>query len=134
MTSSWIDPFTRFGWSEVFIPFVSHYRASGMAFGIVGLYLGIAVGISTWLRTQIGYKWWRRFHVLTLVIFVFATLHGIITGTDSTSLWMIGMYSVCSALVGTLFVMRLRKSAAQKNKRHAASTNNVRQVIGTGTR
>src|SRR5713101_3227362 len=23
----WVDPFTRFGWSEVFIPLVSHYRS-----------------------------------------------------------------------------------------------------------
>jgi hypothetical protein len=22
----WVDPFTQFGWNEVFIPFVSHYR------------------------------------------------------------------------------------------------------------
>ena len=79
----WIDPFTRFGWNEVFIPFVSHYRASGMAFGIVGLYVGIAIGISTLLRFTIGYTWWRRFHMLTLVVFVFATLHGIITGSDT---------------------------------------------------
>src|SRR5712692_480292 len=46
----WIDPFTHFGWNEVFIPFASHYRPLWMALGIVALYLGVAIGISTWLR------------------------------------------------------------------------------------
>jgi hypothetical protein len=45
-----VDPFTNFGWDEVFIPFVSHYRPLWMAFGIIALYIGIAIGISTWLH------------------------------------------------------------------------------------
>src|SRR5436853_7367954 len=42
----WVDPFTHFGWSEVFIPFVSSYLPVCMAFGMVALYLGIAICIS----------------------------------------------------------------------------------------
>jgi len=79
--AAWIDPFTNFGWNEVFIPFASHYRPLWMALGIIALYLGIAIGISTWLRPHIGYKWWRRLHVLTLLLFA----HGIATGSDSSN-------------------------------------------------
>src|SRR5437588_12160310 len=79
----WIDPFTRFGWNEIFIPFASHYRPEWMALGIVALYLGIAIGISTWLRSRIGYTWWRRLHVLTLGIYVLFTIHGIDSGSDT---------------------------------------------------
>src|SRR5258708_1212985 len=95
----WIDPFTSFGCSEVFIPLVSHYRTIGVALGITALYLGIAIGISTWLRPRIGYQWWRRLHVLTLLIFALVTIHGIVTGSNSNTWWAIGMYSVSSALV-----------------------------------
>src|SRR5260370_2445335 len=70
----WLDPFTHFGWSEVFLPFASHYRPVWMAFGIVALYLGVAIGMSTWLRLRIGYTWWRRLHVLTLAIYALVTL------------------------------------------------------------
>jgi predicted ferric reductase len=124
----WIDPFTKFGWSQVLLPFVSQYRTTGMALGIVALYLGIAVGISTWLRPKIGYVWWRRFHVLTLVIFAFTTLHGMITGTDSKTWWAIGMYGVCTTLVGTLFVLRLRKPT-QNHKRPAVAIEKTRQTV-----
>src|SRR5947208_2279899 len=67
-----VDPFTHFGWNEILIPLASHYRPVWMALGIVGLYLGIAIGISTLLRKRIGYSWWRRLHVLTLGIFALA--------------------------------------------------------------
>src|SRR5436305_2761979 len=45
--AAWVDPYTNFGWYEVFVPFLSHYQPIWMALGIVGMYLGIAIGIST---------------------------------------------------------------------------------------
>src|SRR5450759_2681552 len=110
-----VDPFTHFGLNEILIPLASHYRPEWMALGIVGLYLGIAIGISTLLRKYIGYKWWRKLHVLTLVIFAFATIHGIGTGSDTQTPWALGIYLVSFALVGTLLYKRIFFSKA-KNK------------------
>ena len=103
----WIDPFTHFGWRDILLPFVSQYRTIWMALGIVALYLGIAIGISTWLRPRIGYAWWRRLHILTLGIFLLATIHGIGTGSDTQTEWALGLYIVSSVLVGSLLCGRL---------------------------
>jgi len=103
----WLDPFTHFGWNEILIPLASHYRPVWMALGIVALYLGIAIGISTWLRPRIGYTWWRRLHVLTLVIYALVTVHGIGTGSDTHTWWGLGIYLVSVALVALLFFRRL---------------------------
>ena len=114
-----VDPFTHFGLNEVFIPLASHYRPVWMALGIVAFYLGIAIGISTLLRKHIGYKWWRRLHVLTLVIFVLATIHGLGTGSDTQTPWALGIYLVSSVLVGALLCKRIFFSKP-KNKHVAA--------------
>ena len=114
----WIDPFTNFGWSEVFIPFVSHYRPLWMALGIVALYLGIAIGISTWLRPHIGYKWWRRLHVLTLLLFALVVVHGITTGSDTRTWWGAAIYALGVLLVGTLLCMRLMKPVDARSRAH----------------
>jgi len=103
----WVDPFTRFGWNEVFIPLASHYRATWMALGVIALYLGIAIGISTWLRPLIGYAWWRRLHVLTLVVYALVTLHGITTGSDTQTWWGLVIYGGSIALVCGLLCWRL---------------------------
>lgn len=116
----WIDPFTRFGWNEIFIPFVSHYRPIWMALGIVALYLGIAIGISTWLRKLIGYTWWRRLHVLTLGIYVLVTVHGIGTGSDTQTWWALGIYGVSIVLVGSLFCRRLLDPAGKRKQQARA--------------
>lgn len=110
----WIDPFTHFGWNEIFIPFVSTYRTVWMALGIVALYLGIAIGISTLLRPRIGYLWWRRLHVLTLGIYVIATLHAIGTGSDTQTWWGFGIYLISTVLVGSLLYRRI---IVTRNKR-----------------
>lgn len=103
----WVDPFTRFGWNEIFIPLASHYRATWMALGIIALYLGIAIGISTWLRPLIGYTWWRRLHMLTLLVYGLVTIHGIATGSDTQTWWGLVIYGGCIALVGGLLCWRL---------------------------
>ncbi len=112
----WIDPFTHFGWNEILIPLASTYRPVWMALGIVGLYLGIAIGISTWLRPHIGYKWWRRLHVLTLGIFALATIHGIGTGSDTQTPWALGIYLVSLVLVGSLFCRRVFFSKGKRQR------------------
>ena len=103
----WIDPYTHFGISEILVPLASHYRPLWMALGIVGLYLGVAVGISTWLRPKIGYVWWRRLHVLTLVLFAVVTVHGIATGSDTSTWWATTIYAICSVVVASLVGLRI---------------------------
>jgi predicted ferric reductase len=123
--ATWIDPFTRFSWNEILIPLTSHYRPEWMAFGIVALYLGIAIGISSWLRPHIGYKLWRQLHVLTLVVFALATIHGIGTGSDTQTPWALGIYLVSSVLVGSLLCRRLflSKGKSKSTQVHAIIPN-----------
>jgi len=133
--ATWVDPFTRFSWNEILIPLTSHYRPEWMAFGIVALYLGIAIGISTWLRPLIGYKLWRQMHVLTLVVFALATIHGIGTGSDTQTQWALGIYLVSSVLVGSLLCRRLFLSKGKSKKTtQAHSLNPNRSVRATEMR
>ena len=128
----WIDPFTRFGWNEVFIPFVSHYRATWMALGILALYLGIAVGISTWLRPLIGYAWWRRLHVLTLGVYGLVTVHGIATGSDTQTWWGLVIYGGSIALIGGLLCWRLLVPVNNRGRAHPVMASLVGLAILAG--
>jgi predicted ferric reductase len=112
----WVDPFTNFGWSGVFIPFVNAYHAPWMALGIVALYLGIAIGISTWLRPRIGYAMWRRLHFLTFLVYVLATAHGIGTGTDTLTWWGLAIYIVSTTAVGLLICRRVFISTKKRKQ------------------
>ncbi len=129
----WIDPFTHFGWNEVFVPLASHYRPLWMASGIIAFYIGIAIGISTWLRPHIGYKLWRRLHVLTLVLYALVVIHGIATGSDTRTEWGAAIYAISVLLIGTLLIIRLMKPATAQNRAHPVLAVVVVVVIAIAT-
>jgi hypothetical protein len=114
----WLDPFTAFGWTEIFIPFVSHYRPLWIAFGIVSFYLGLALAASVWLRPYIGYEWWRKLHILTLLVFALVTIHGVTTGSDTQTPWAVLVYLVCGGSVAALLALRLLWPASPQQTRH----------------
>jgi predicted ferric reductase len=116
--TAWIDPYAHFSWTEVFIPFATSYRTIGMAGGILALYLGLSVSISTWLRPHIGYQWWRRFHIVTFGVYLLALGHSIFTGTDSLTWWAISIYVGSAAIVGMLLVARLGKKQQASGQAH----------------
>ncbi|MGZ3618572.1 MAG: hypothetical protein ACXVAV_16445, partial [Ktedonobacteraceae bacterium] len=105
-------------WNEVFIPFVSHYRPLWMALGIIAFYIGLAIGLSTWLRPHIGYKWWRRLHVLTLLLYALVVVHGIGTGSDTRTWWGAAIYACSVLLVGMVLWQRLEKPANAQSSAH----------------
>src|SRR5260370_25734974 len=78
-----------------------------MALGIVALYLGLAIGLSTWVRPLIGYALWRRLYVLTLLIYGLVTVHGLGTGSDSRTWWGMPLYVASVATIPFLLLMRL---------------------------
>ena len=95
-----VDPFIKVSLPEILIPFTSHYRPAWMAFGIVAGYLLLAVYLSERIRSRIGYDWWRRFHTLAFVVYVFATIHGLGTGSDARTPWAIALYAGGAIAVG----------------------------------
>ncbi len=123
----WIDPYTKFGWSEVFIPFLTHYRTLWMSLGIVALYLGIAIGISTLLRPYIGYAWWRRLHYVTIAIYVLVTIHSIMTGSDTKTSWGLAIYGGSIGIIGLLLTRRIVLSVKARNQKRAMPAPNAQR-------
>lgn len=111
---AWLDPFTRFGLAEVLVPLQSHYRPLWIAFGIVSLYLGLALVLTTWLRPWIGYRLWRALHLLAFLVFAFTTLHGIGTGSDTRTVWGALIYAISVLVVLALTAWRLVRPAGRR--------------------
>ena len=103
----WVDPFTAFTPSEVLVPLVSHYRPLWIAMGIVAGYLMLAVYASEWVRSRIGYAWWRRFHYVSFAVFLLGILHGLGSGSDTATAWGIVVYGLCVGSVAVLVILRL---------------------------
>lgn len=102
-----VDPFTHLGWTAAVIPFSSYYRTFWLGLGAIALELLIAVVVTSLVRGYIGHGLWRAIHWLTYAAWPVAVVHGLGTGTDSTSAWMLAITAGCIAGVGMSIFLRL---------------------------
>ena len=106
-----LDGYVHFGLVQVLVPFTSTWHPGAVAWGIVALYLLLAVELTSLARAHLSRALWRRVHYLSFPLFVFATVHALSAGTDRRApAYQLGVWSVC-ALVTVLAALRARPAA-----------------------
>jgi sulfoxide reductase heme-binding subunit YedZ len=77
------DRYLPYTLAQVLVPFLSPYRPIWVGVGVLAFYLTLLVTVTFYLRSRIGAKTFRTIHVLSLVAFLGAAVHGFFSGTDS---------------------------------------------------
>ena len=95
------------------------YRPLWTGAGVVAAELALAIYVSFPLRKRIGVRTWRRLHWLTYGVFVAATLHGLLAGSDSGAHWARMLY--LGALGSVVFATAWR-ALVPPSRRAAAAT------------
>jgi sulfoxide reductase heme-binding subunit YedZ len=102
-----IDSWLPFSVASIVIPLLSRYRAAWVALGIVAAELLVALAITNHYRRRLPYRLWRRAHYLNFAVWTAATLHGVGSGTDRSSPWLLAVYSLAVAAVVIAVTVRL---------------------------
>ncbi len=76
----------------LFIPGIASYRPLWTGVGVVAGELMALIIASFSLRRFIGSRNWRRLHYATYATFAAATAHGVMSGTDTSRPWALGLY------------------------------------------
>jgi DMSO/TMAO reductase YedYZ heme-binding membrane subunit len=77
------DSYVHFGLLDVLVPFASSWRPAAVAWGVVGVYLLIAVELTSLLRRRLPARVWRATHFLSFPAFVLTTVHALVAGSDA---------------------------------------------------
>jgi len=77
------DKYLPFNIIQILIPFTDTYRPIWVGLGIISFYILLLVTLTFYLRSQIGGKAFRSIHLLSMLGYLGATLHGFFAGTDS---------------------------------------------------
>jgi len=80
-----LDSYVGFGLTQILVPFASHWKPVAVAWGVTGLYLLLAVELSSLARKRLPNRIWRRLHFLAFPLYAVATLHMVTAGTDARS-------------------------------------------------
>lgn len=101
------DQFIGFGLADLLIPFVSSYQPAAVALGVVGMYLLLAIEITSLLMRKIPRRTWHAVHLSSFVLFVVATVHGVLAGTDRHNAILQWAYLLTAAVVLTMTLVRI---------------------------
>jgi predicted ferric reductase len=94
------DRYINFSVLQLIVPFASlNYSPIWVGLGQIAFYLLIPVTFSFYLRRQIGPSVWRALHYATFIIYAFITVHGLLSGTDTASPWILAFYAATSLVV-----------------------------------
>ncbi len=102
-----LDGFAPITLLDTVIPFTSAYRPVWLGLGAVAFDLLLAVIITSLLRRRVGYGAWRAIHWLAYASWPVALIHGLGTGTDAKTHWMLLLTAGCVAVVLAAVVLRV---------------------------
>jgi len=78
------DSYVHFGPSDVLVPLAARWHPVAVAWGVVAMYLLVAVEVTALLQRRLPRRFWRGVHMASFPLYVLATVHLATAGTDRT--------------------------------------------------
>lgn len=105
-----IDAYLPFSLVSLAVPLLASYRPVWTGLGIVAAELLLALAVTNHYRnTKLSYRFWRRAHFVNFAVWAAATLHGIGSGTDRSTPWMLAIFALAVGMVCGLTTWRVLK-------------------------
>lgn len=116
-----MDNYVTVTWADLFVPAGTEYRPLWVSFGVLAMWLMLIVSLTAMWRKHLGAKAWKAIHLASYGVFITATVHGLMAGTDSNQPWMLGIYVASTALVAGVAARRLIAGPNAPLKRRRAT-------------
>jgi sulfoxide reductase heme-binding subunit YedZ len=101
-----LDKFAAIPLIDAIVPFVGSYRPLWLGLGAVSFDLLLAVLITSLMRRWLGYRAWRLTHWLAYGSWPIALVHGLGTGSDIKTVWLLAINGACLVVVMVAVCMR----------------------------
>jgi predicted ferric reductase len=101
-----LDRYVPFGPADLFVPLHTAWHPVAVAWGVVALYLLVAVEGTSLLQRRIPRRWWRGAHFASFPLYAVATIHLATAGTDRHAPWLQWSAVIASVLVVFLTLVR----------------------------
>ena len=128
------DSYVSFALRAVILPFGGSYEPLLVAFGQIAAWLSLLLITSFHVRRHIGGRVWRRLHYASFVAFWLAVAHGLLLGTERTTVSANVVYLTTASIVTFLTFFRLlaaegvRAVVADRDEAQIPSAKSLRAV------
>lgn len=104
------DPYAQLTWLALVVPFTAAAHPVPYGLGALALDLIGALIVTSVLRHRLPPRTWRGIHLLAYAAWPIAIAHGVTSGTDGGSAWLLALTGVCVAGVGGALAWRRSRS------------------------
>ena len=113
VVSLYFDPYAQLRFFDLVVPFAGQYRPFWLGLGTLAFDLVLALIATSLLRHRLGARTWRIVHWLAYLSWPIALLHGVQTGTDGHSWWLLTVAGLCTTLVLAAVAWRVSPAFAR---------------------
>jgi hypothetical protein len=116
-----LDTFAPISLVNAVIPFTGSYRPFWLGLGALAFDLILAVILTSLLRRRLGHTIWRTTHWLAYASWPIALLHGLGTGSDVKSTWLLALSIGCLVTVIGAVLVRVAEGWPDQLARRGAA-------------
>ncbi len=128
-----MDDFVDFGVVEVLVPWASSWNPGAVAWGIIAMYLAVAIELTSFAMKRLPRGLWRAVHWTSAPLFVMATVHGYQAGTDAGRAFIVAIVIamlVLTVLTVVRIVMARRRPEPRDPRKLVEAANDRRRRAG----
>lgn len=78
------DSYVQFGLADLTIPYATDWKPGAIALGVLGMWLLVAVELTSLAMRKLPRKVWRVVHLSSYIAFWFTAMHAAFVGSDAT--------------------------------------------------
>jgi predicted ferric reductase len=121
------DSYVHVSLVNVLVPLTGDWHPLAVAWGILGVYLLLAVELTSLARPHVPRRLWRRVHYAGFAVYLLTTVHGLAAGTDGRAPAFLVANAVVAALVAGLTASRVAATGARPRARADRTGGSARQ-------
>jgi predicted ferric reductase len=114
-----LDSYIQFNLVDLLVPFAAGWRPGAVAWGVVAVWLLVAVQATSLARRHLPHRLWRRIHLAAFPLLLVASAHLLTAGSDRANPLVLTMLTATAA--ATIFLVLFRLLHLQGASRPTAS-------------
>lgn len=119
------DGYVHFGVADVTVPMASDWKPGAVAYGVIAMWLLVAVQATSLAVTRLPRRVWRAVHLTSYLVFWSTSIHAALAGTDRSS----SLYQVTAAasIVAVAWAVMYRVANRRAVRREASAVTTGRR-------
>lgn len=108
------DNWVHFGWRELFVPQGSPWKTAAVTWGVLAFYVLVVVQLTSLVMKKLPRRLWHSVHLLSYALFLMATVHGLLAGTDASNEVLVLTMTSVLAIVAFSLLARVLQGRAKR--------------------